>query len=153
MREIHIYDMDGVLVDSMHRFRTLENGKIDLQYWLDNEHKALNDSLLPLSVQYKAQLADKHIYTVIATARVLNDPDKQFIAETLGKPDHIISRNGRGDIRRGAELKTNGLKKLLNLKQFRGVVRHFWEDNLDYLYPVCDAIGAIPHYIESKQGC
>ena len=145
--------MDGVLVDSMHRFRTLPNGKIDLQYWIENEHKAYNDKLLPLAEQYKEQLRDKNTYVIIATARVLNDPDIKFIEDKLGKPNYIISRNGRNDSRRGAQLKLSGLKRLLSLRQFARIEeRHFWEDNPEYLYPVCEGINAIPHYVPSKQG-
>jgi len=153
LKQIHIYDMDGVLVDSTHRFRTLPNGKIDLQYWIDNEYKAYHDKLLPLAEQYKEQLQKKDTYVIIATARVLNKPDIKFIHDKLGIPNHIISRNGRYDNRRGAQLKLSGLKKLLNLRQFAKIKgRHFWEDNPDYLYPVCEGINAIPHFIPSEQG-
>lgn len=154
IKKIHVYDMDGTLVCSMHRFRTLQNGKIDLPYWIENctPEKIAKDDLLPLADQYKADLLDPSIYVVIATARVLDAPDMSFIRNRLGMPDHIISRNGRNDCRKGAHMKTVGIKRLLNLRQFRTAIVHFWEDNPDYLHGVCAATGAIPHYVTSKQG-
>ena len=54
MKRIAIYDMDGTIVCSMHRYRTIvDNGceRIDLDYWRANEYRALEDSLLPLAEQ------------------------------------------------------------------------------------------------------
>jgi len=154
IKEVHIYDMDGTIVCSMHRFRTLENGKIDLQYWIDNctPEKIAQDSLLPLADQYKAQLANPEIYVIIATARVLDQADMEYIKDVLGMPDKIISRNGRNDTRKGADMKLAGLRFLKNLKQFKNSALHFYEDNIEYLYPVAEALGAKAHYIPSKQG-
>ena len=155
MQQIHIYDMDGTLVDSSHRYRIGSNGKIDLQYWIDNctPDKIAADSLLPLAAQYKAQLLDSGVYVVIATARVLEKADMAFINNVLGMPDKIVSRNGRDDTRKGAQMKIAGLRYLNSLKQFANVKkRFFYEDNKDYLYPVAAAIGAVPVFIPSNQG-
>lgn len=153
IKEIHVYDMDGTIVCSMHRFKTTPEGKIDLAYWIENEHKAYNDSLLPLASQYQEQLNNSEIYVVIATARVLAQPDLDFINDKLGKPDYIISRNGRNDFRKGADLKITGLNKLLSLKQFANIKkRFFYEDNKDYLYPVAKAHNMKPVFVPSLQG-
>lgn len=154
IKEIHIYDMDGTIVCSQHRFRTLENGKIDLQYWIDNctPEKIAQDSLLPLAAQYQAQLANPEIYVVIATARVLEAADWDYIENVLGMPNKVISRNGRKDSRKGADMKRAGLRFIKNLKQFKNAACHFYEDNVDYLYPVAEYLGATAHYIPSKQG-
>lgn len=152
IKSVHIYDMDGCLVDSMHRFRILKNGKINLSYWIENEHKAFDDSLLPLAKQYKDQLNDPEIYVIIATARVLNEPDLKFINEVLGEPDKIISRRNRQDNRKGSTLKIQGLYFLRNLKQFKNAVVHFYEDNFDYLIPVCKSLNCRGYYIPSEQG-
>jgi hydroxymethylpyrimidine pyrophosphatase-like HAD family hydrolase len=154
IKEIHIYDMDGTIVCSQHRFKTNEQGKIDLQYWIDNctPEKIAKDSLLPLADQYKAQLSDPEIYVVIATARILEKADMDYIKNVLGMPDKIVSRNGRTDTRKGAEMKIAGLRYLKNLKQFKNAALHFYEDNIDYLYPVANYLNARPHYIPSKQG-
>lgn len=153
MKRISIYDMDGTIVCSLHRYRTV-NDKIDLQYWRDNEYRAGNDSLLPLAEQYKADLADNDCFVIIATARILNDPDRLFINSVLGKPDYIISRKA-GDTRSGALLKVLGLNKLFSLKQFSKIGSDmivFYEDNISYLKAVCDKFNCRGVYIPSKQG-
>ncbi len=156
IRKIRIYDMDGTVVCSLHRYKTITHAdnveRIDLTFWRENEFRALDDSLLPLAEQYKADLKDNNTFVVIATARVLHAPDKQFIREILGQPDHIISR-AADDSRSGGLLKILGLKKLLSLKQFakvRDII--FYEDNVSYLKTVCDYFNITGVYIPSKQG-
>lgn len=151
MKRIAIYDMDGTVVCSLHRYRTI-NDKIDLAYWRENEFKAYQDKLLPLSAQYKTDLADDSCFVIIATARVLHDADDCFIRDVLGCPNSIISRKD-GDCRGGGELKILGLKKLLSLKQFKNIRDIvFYEDNTSYLKQVCDYFNIRGVYIPSKQG-
>lgn len=151
MKRIAIYDMDGTIVCSLHRYRTIDD-KIDLAFWRENEPLAMGDSLLPLSEQYQADIQDKDCYVIIATARVLHNPDMQFINDILGMPDYIISRKD-GDSRSGGLLKVLGLKKLFALKQFHGVSDIvFYEDNVQYLKAVCDYFNIRGVYIPSKQG-
>lgn len=152
IKRISVYDMDGTIVCSMHRYRTIDN-KIDLQYWRDNEHRAMDDSLLPLADQYKADLSDNACFVIIATARVLHNPDLEFINTVLGKPDYIISRKDN-DSRSGGLLKVLGLKKLFSLKQFSKVKNNavFYEDNVSYLKTVCDYFNITGVYVPSKQG-
>lgn len=155
IKKVRIYDMDGVLVDSKHRYRTMqgENGieKIDLEYWRANEHRAMDDSLLPLADQYRRDLADPETYVIIATARILRDADYRFIAEKLGKPDYIISRKEGSNIS-GGMLKINGLKKFFNLRNFKNAAWTFYEDNTSYLKAVCDYFKITGVYIPSNQG-
>ena len=154
MKRIAIYDMDGTLVDSSHRYRTqiTEAGeRIDLQYWRDNEHLAMLDSLLPLYEQYRADLNDPECYVIIATARVMNAPDWQFVREMLGEPDYFISRKA-GDTQSGKTLKISGLAKFFNLKNFKCAEAVFYEDNVEYLKAVCDRFNIRGVYIPSKQG-
>ena len=150
IKTIAIYDMDGTIVDSTHRYRTID-GKIDLQYWRDNQHKAMGDSLLPLSEQYKKDIADTNCYVIIATARVMNEPDYLFVDTILGKPDYIISRK-EGDSISGGLLKINGLTKFFNLRNFKNAVAVFYEDNATYLKTVCDKFNIKGVYIPSNQG-
>ena len=151
MKQIRIYDMDGTIVCSLHRYKTIDN-KIDLQYWRDNEYRAMDDSLLPLAEQYKMDLADKDTFVIIATARILREADNHFINTVLGKPDYIISRKDN-DSRSGGLLKVLGLKKLFSLKQFHKVKDIiFYEDNTSYLKAVCDYFNITGVYIPSKQG-
>jgi hypothetical protein len=154
MKRVAIYDMDGTIVCSLHRYRTDNTGqKIDLKYWRDNEHRAMEDSLLPLAEQYKADLEDKDCFVIIATARILREADNMFINTVLGKPDYIISRK-ENDSRSGGLLKVLGLKKLFSLKQFSKVKEKavFYEDNHSYLKTVCDYFNITGMYIPSKQG-
>jgi len=153
MKRIAIYDMDGTIVCSLHRYKTIDN-KIDLQYWRDNEYRAMDDSLLPLANQYKKDLADNDCFVIIATARILHEPDMLFINTVLGKPDYIISRK-ENDSRSGALLKVLGLNKLFSLKQFSKIKSDmiiFYEDNISYLKAVCDRFNCAGVYIPSKQG-
>jgi hypothetical protein len=152
--KVSIYDMDGTIVDSLHRYRTIigDNGeRIDLDYWRENEYRALDDSLLPLAEQYKADLKNDNCFVIIATARVLRAADNQFIAEILGEPDYIISRKD-GDTVSGATLKIAGLAKFFNLLNFKDAEFTFYEDNITYLKAVCDRFDIRGVYVPSKQG-
>jgi beta-phosphoglucomutase-like phosphatase (HAD superfamily) len=154
--KIAIYDMDGTIVDSSHRYRTITDettGKtrIDLEYWRANEYRAMDDGLLPLAAQYMEDIANPDVYVIIATARVLHAPDTQFIKEILGEPNYIISR-GAEDTRSGSVLKINGLQRFFNLKQFRLADAVFYEDNVSYLKAVCDHFQIRGVYIPSVQG-
>ncbi len=156
MKRIRIYDMDGTIVCSLHRYRTVRDTagieRIDLGYWRENEHKAEFDSLLPMAEQYRQDLKCPDTFVIIATARIMRGPDYKFVREVLGMPDHIISRED-GDSRSGGLLKVLGLKKLFNLKQFKGVTDIvFYEDNISYLKSVCDHFGFQGVYVPSEQG-
>jgi phosphoglycolate phosphatase-like HAD superfamily hydrolase len=152
--KVSIYDMDGTIVDSLHRYRTIvdENGeRIDLDYWRENEYRAFEDSLLPLAEQYKADLNDENCYVIIATARILRDADNTFIKQILGEPDYIISRPEDSTIS-GGKLKINGLAKFFNLITFKDAEFTFYEDNVNYLKAVCDRFNIKGVYVPSKQG-
>jgi len=154
IKRIRIYDMDGTIVCSLHRYRTVidERGeRIDLDYWRENEYRALDDSLLPLVEEYWQDLDDPETYTIIATARVLGEPDREFIRDTLGEPDYIVSRK-QGDTQSGRTLKIGGLAKFFNLVNFQTDDVVFYEDNAEYLKAVCDRFGIRGVYIPSKQG-
>ena len=152
--KVSIYDMDGTIVDSSHRYRTIvdENGeRIDLEYWRENEYRAMDDSLLPMAEQYRADLQDENCYVIIATARVMNAPDWQFVREILGEPDYFISRKS-GDTQSGKTLKINGLAKFFNLVTFKDAEFTFYEDNVQYLKAVCDRFNIRGVYVPSVQG-
>lgn len=156
LKRVAVYDMDGTIVCSLHRYRTMQNEKgvqvIDLAFWRENEPHAFSDSLLPLAVQYQEDIADKACYVIIATARVLGFEDMRFINEKLGMPNYIISRPS-GDIQSGASLKIKGLQKFFNLVNFPSFENWvFYEDNAAYLKAVCDTFNIQGVYIPSKQG-
>lgn len=153
VKRVAVYDMDGTIVCSMHRYRTIIGAdnieRIDLQYWRDNEYRAGDDSLLPLAEQYKRDLQDENCYVIIATARVINTPDRVFIRDSLGKPDALISR-AANDTRSGGLLKVLGLQKYYNA--FATAEWVFYEDNAAYLKTVCDHYNIRGVYVPSKQG-
>lgn len=154
IKRVSIYDMDGTIVCSLHRYRTIvtDSGeKIDLQYWRDNSDLAMDDSLLPMSAQYRADLQDENCYVVIATARVMGEKDWRFVREILGEPDYFISRK-EGDTQSGGTLKISGLAKFFNLVTFKDAEFTFYEDNVSYLKAVCDRFNIRGVYVPSKQG-
>lgn len=154
IKRVAIYDMDGTIVDSSHRYRTItdENGtRIDLDYWRENEYRAMDDGLLPMFEQYRRDLADPETYVIIATARVMNEPDWQFVNEILGMPDYFISRPKDSSVS-GKALKINGLAKFFNLLNFKDADFVFYEDNIQYLKAVCDRFNIWGVYIPSVQG-
>lgn len=154
IKRVAIYDMDGTIVDSSHRYRTItdNNGtRIDLQYWRDNEYRAMEDTLLPMYSEYQKDLADPECYVIIATARVMNAPDWEFVTKVLGAPDYFISRPKDSNIS-GKTLKINGLAKFFNLNNFKNAEYVFYEDNVEYLKAVCDRFNIRGVYIPSKQG-
>jgi phosphoglycolate phosphatase-like HAD superfamily hydrolase len=152
IKKLCVYDLDGTVINSEHRYRTI-NGKIDLDHWNNNRHLAHLDTLKPLYSQYLQDLHNPEHYTVVATARVLYAPDRDYIDNVLGAPRHIISRK-EGDARSGALLKVLGLRRLLSLKQFQKIKEGvFYEDNLAYLNAVCSAFPFIKGvFVESNQG-
>ena len=154
IKRVNIYDLDGTIIDSTHRYRTIigENGeRIDLQHWRDNQHLAVNDALLPLAAQYMADLVDPETYVIVATAREMHAPDWQFIRDNLGLPDYFISRK-HGSNESGKTLKANGIARFFNLVNFRGAEFTFFEDNAEYLKYVCDRFNIKGVYVPSKQG-
>lgn len=160
--ELHCWDCDGVLLDSSKRYRTIKEGnteRIDLEYWRAMEYTANEtDYLLPHANIYRKQLVSKQVFTVIATARAMIPGDAQYssMLALLGEPDKLIYRKP-DDNRKGAELKLQGLRKLLNLKQFRNVTVIIWEDNAPQLAAMVAGVkswgfNVIGQYVPSNQG-
>jgi hypothetical protein len=129
-RKIHTYDLDGVLVDTSHRYRNLPDGRIDLDYWFANRtaEKIAKDKLLPLAKQYIADCINPRIYTVICTSRAYHPLDIEFIIGRLGAPDKLLMRPV-GNMGRDDFIKFNQLRALFNLRQFQNLPRSLWEDN------------------------
>ena len=157
IKMINVFDCDGVLLDSSHRYSTVtrDDGAvvIDLSHWIENEHRAYDDAPLPTALkEYAESLANPNAYTVIATAAVICDNRIKCLKDKIGMPDYIIGRNGRSDTRGGAELKIAGLRKLLNLKQFANAEMTMFEDNISYLTKIVKAFNCRGVYIPSVQG-
>jgi hypothetical protein len=151
---IHVYDLDGVLVDTAHRYRNKSDGTIDLEFWIANRtaEKIADDKLLPLAKQYIADCINPQIYTIICTSRAYHVLDIEFIIGRLGAPDKLIMRpegNTEGD----AVLKRRQLQRLFNLKQFQWLPRRLWEDNprnIEGLRNLFSSCYYVPSHITGK---
>ena len=158
MKKCYIFDIDGVLLDSSHRYK-LEEGKarIDLEHWRANEHRTVEDKPLPLAAHYKKVLKQKNSFVIIATSRVMSAIDYQVIEQKLGKPHALISRVANSQ--KGGDLKLNGVLRLINDLSLKSIDKvHIYEDNIQYLKHIADGIknnlNIMPeaHYIVSNQG-
>jgi len=152
MKTIRVFDLDGCLADSSHRYALGNDGKIDLQHWRDNSHKVLQDAPLPLCKRYIEGMKDPDVYTIIATARVWCENSTKWVLRHLGQPDKLVHRQGNDDMRGGAALKIEAIKPMLNLRQFKDVQVEVYEDNHTYLRDLCHALNARGFYIPSPQG-
>lgn len=130
LKRIHIYDLDGVLVDTSHRYRNNPDGTIDLDHWMRNRTREniAKDHILPMARQYHQDNLQPETYVIICTARVWHEADIEFIVGRLGAPDKLIMRpvnNTQAD----SVLKLQQLKSLLQLKQFQNLPVTFWDDS------------------------
>lgn len=156
IKRISIYDIDGVLLDSSHRYRTIatkKGEKIDLQHWRENEHLLINDKKLPLCLQYEKDILTDSCFVIIATSRIMKSRDYAFIEENLGFPDSFVSRISNKQ--KGHDLKINGIQRAiqeLNLTHVSPDKITVYEDNIVYLKNICDYFQCKGVYIPSKQG-
>lgn len=65
-----IFDLDGTVIDTSHRYRDLPCGNIDLEYWFANSipEKIALDALLPLADSMRKMYAAGH-HIIVCTAR------------------------------------------------------------------------------------
>ena len=112
MNRYKIWDLDGTVIDSSHRYSTLANGDIDLPRWIADNTRANieQDKLLPLAELMKSNYRQGDI-VIINTARVLGVWDHCFLAENGIKAHFILSR-AIGDNRGDAEMKRQKLLAL-----------------------------------------
>ena len=109
MNRYKIWDLDGTVIDSSHRYSTLENGDIDLPKWIADNTRANieQDTLLPLARLMQSNHRQGDI-VIICTARVLGVWDHCFLADHGIKAQFILSR-ALGDNRGDAEMKRSKL--------------------------------------------
>ena len=128
-KPIYIFDLDGTVVDSSHRFTGTAEGKVNLAKWIEDSTREniFKDSLLPLAKFMKALMkANQNVW--ICTARNMSKDDFDFLAENGIKAKTILCRKD-GDHRADAEMKTAKLKRLFNLKQFQNAEKIMFDDN------------------------
>lgn len=138
--KLHIWDLDGTVIDSSHRIKLDYEGKIDIQHWIENStpSKIRKDSLMPHAEQYIASIEDDDVVTVVATAREMSIFDIAYVNDFLGKPDYFVYRL-EGDKRPDHELKVEGLEKIIDKhSEVDRVV--FWDDNLTNIKKVNNMI-------------
>ena len=77
--KIRIYDLDGTIIDSSHRARHDQNGKLDLDHWKENNTKEniFQDELLPMFWQLVADYKNGD-YIILCTAREMGKWDYEF---------------------------------------------------------------------------
>ena len=133
-----IWDLDGTVIDSSHRYSTLANGDIDLPRWIADNTRANieQDKLLPLARLMKSNYRQGKDIVIICTARVLGIHDHCFLAENGIKAHFILSR-AIGDNRGDAEMKRQKLFALfadLKVPFSRwSKASTFYDDNLGVL--------------------
>lgn len=94
---IHIFDLDGTTIDSLHRVKPClkSNGDLDLQMYRDracSHDQVQKDSLLPLA-SYMQDLIQAGKPVVICTARKMSKTDYVFLRQNKMKPNFICSRD------------------------------------------------------------
>lgn len=128
-KPIYIFDLDGTVIDSSHRFTGTAEGKVNLAKWIEDSTREniFKDSLLPLAKFMKALMkANANVW--ICTARNMSENDFDFLAQNGIKAKTILCRKN-GDNRADAEMKTAKLKRLFNLKQFKNADKYMFDDN------------------------
>jgi len=137
MNTYKIWDLDGTVIDSTHRYSTLANGDIDLPKWIADNTRANieRDEMLPLARLMRSNYRMGDI-VIICTARVLGVWDQVFLADNGIKAQFILSRE-IGDTRGDAEMKRAKLFALfssLNIPFARWTRNAtFYDDNLGVL--------------------
>ncbi len=93
---IFIFDLDGTVIDTAHRYRNKPCGTIDMAYWFANctPEKIAADKLLPLADVMRRYYAEGHT-VVICTARCFRDADHKYLADNDIPHHFLLSRQGR----------------------------------------------------------
>ena len=94
---IAIFDLDGTVIDSSHRYTSLPGGGIDLPAWIrhNTPKNVERDTLLPL-VHKMRTFYEMGDVVIACTARVLSDWDYRYFADNdipytdiLARPDGL----------------------------------------------------------------
>lgn len=105
---IIIFDLDGTVIDTSHRYRNKPCGTIDLDYWFANSTPEMiaKDRLLPLADKWREYKAQGHTI-IVCTARswqrhplMTCEPGPiyvDFLAQNGLEYDALLYRNLAGD--------------------------------------------------------
>lgn len=130
MKRVVIFDLDETVVDSAHRTPNNPDGTLNLPLYLQlkTRENTLRDGLLPLA-KYWRSLDLSETYVIVCTARTWAEFDQEFLDMHGLKAHKIIARFTEADkTMRDAELKSRGLRKLFNLRQFSNLPKIMFDD-------------------------
>ena len=100
-----IFDIDGTIVCSKHRYTALENGDIDLPAWIrDNSRENCAKDTLLHTVKTLRNDHRAGCTIILCTARVLSDWDYEFFMEN-DIPYHVMLDRPNGCTMGDADLK------------------------------------------------
>lgn len=131
-KRIHVYDVDGILLDSSHRHNYFPDGSLDFANYFANCTPEIlaRDKVLPLAKQYRADCINPHIYTVICSVRSHELIHINSLDNKIGLPDLLLlCGEKRPPCTPGHLLKLRRLQRLFNLRQFAKLPKYFWEDS------------------------
>lgn len=136
--KIYIFDIDGTIIDSDHRYKAACNldGTLNLPKYLKTRHLMHKDTLLPLANYLRRKYEQGH-YIVLATSRNIDEMDLQFLRDN-NIPYHTIKSRPWGMNGPDGELKRKLLMYLNNLKQFRNREKIFFDDLNENLKALSD---------------
>ena len=128
-----LFDLDGTVVNSSHRYHANEEGTVDLNHWRANctPSQIAKDLELPLAAYWR-QMRKRGVSIVVCTARVMTSADHTWLVRRGLIADLILSREGIQDIRSGVVQKLEQLRRFAPL--WRSVT--FFEDNVEIRHAI-----------------
>jgi phosphoglycolate phosphatase-like HAD superfamily hydrolase len=123
-KRIVVWDLDETIIDSAHRVPNHPDGTLNLEKYLEMKtyESVMRDTLLPLFRVYQSMNRAEN-YFVICTARQMGKADYDFLAMHSIHADAIFCRPSDGSLNhvKDAILKPRWIKRLMNLRQFKGL--------------------------------
>jgi FMN phosphatase YigB (HAD superfamily) len=124
-----IFDLDGTVIDSSHRYAKLPDGSIDLDAWLKNctRDNIMRDRLLPLADTWR-KYASEGGRVSICTSRIMTGDDIDFLSYHGLKYHYLMSR-APGDNTPCPEFKAKLIQNYLTLFKIKASEVVFFEDH------------------------
>lgn len=106
-----IFDLDGTVLDSSHRYKANEDGTVDLAHWRTHStpRHILQDRPMPLANLWKQALREG-VTIVVSTARVMKSADFEVLRKHGLYAHFILSREGEEDTRPAPQQKLEQLQ-------------------------------------------
>lgn len=147
-----IFDLDGTVIDTSHRYRNTPEGHCDLDFWFANSTPEMiaRDKLLPLAAIWRGYWSAGHTI-IVCTARdfsPLNGVDlgaiyRKFLFDNALFHDHLLFRNMAGDDHENmgdGELKTRLIGNLaaqLGYSSIAAMNAIMFDDNVKVIAEMC----------------